>query len=107
MGIDIRHGGVTVAYKTPNPDMLEGRVDLSPRCGDGVVWCGYDLGNEQRMSWSEGRHPEHQCRHVSVCAARCVLRLVRYGVYPQLPDEIQLLWYMNLQGGAASERVET
>ena len=110
-----RIGGTTVAYKTPNLNMLEGRVDLA------VLWdIRVDPANRRlgvgtalfdaATTWATSngcRELKVETQNTNVVACRfyarhgCVLRLVRYGVYPELPNEIQLLWYKNLQNGVS------
>ncbi len=106
-----RVGGATVAFNTPGLTMLEGRRDLA------VLWDirvardarGKGVGSAlfQRVeAWAQ----THGCRQLKVetqninvraCAlyARngCELRAVDHGAYPELPEEIQLLWYKDLR----------
>ena len=106
-----RVGGATVAFDSPGLTMLEGRRDLS------VLWDirvapnarGKGIGSallEQVEAWARA----HSCRELKVetqninvpaCAfyARrgCELRSVNHAAYPELPEEIQLLWYKDLR----------
>jgi GNAT superfamily N-acetyltransferase len=106
-----RVGGATVAFNTPGLTMLEGRRDLS------VVWDirvapnarGKGIGSalfEKVEAWARA----HSCRQLKVetqninvpaCGfyARhgCELRAVHHAAYPELPEEIQLLWYKDLR----------
>jgi GNAT superfamily N-acetyltransferase len=106
-----RVGGATVAFNTPGWTMLEGRRDLS------VLWDirvapdarGKGIGSalfERVEAWSQA----HGCRQLKVetqninvraCGfyARhgCKLRAVHHAAYPELPEEIQLLWYKELR----------
>jgi GNAT superfamily N-acetyltransferase len=106
-----RIGGATVAFNAPGLAMLEGRRDLA------VLWDlrvapdarGKGVGSAlfQRVeAWAQ----THGCRQLKVetqninvraCAlyARngCELRAVHHGAYPELPEEIQLLWYKDLR----------
>jgi GNAT superfamily N-acetyltransferase len=106
-------GGAAVAYDTPELDMLEGRLDLA------VLW-DIRVHPEHRRkgvgaalfraaeTWAVARgcrqlKVETQnvnvaaCRFYSRCA--CTLRAVNHGVYPQCPDDVQLLWYKDLATG--------
>jgi GNAT superfamily N-acetyltransferase len=106
-----RVGGATVAFDTPGLTMLEGRRDLS------VLWDirvaptarGNGIGSalfEKVEAWARA----HRCRQLKVetqninvpaCGfyARhgCELRAVHYAAYPELPEEIRLLWYKDLR----------
>jgi len=103
-------GGATVAFNTPGLPMLEGRRDLS------VLWDirvvpdarGMGIGSalfERVEAWDQ----LHGCRQLkvetqnnNVAACRfyqrqgCVLGGVHRSVYPELPSEVQLLWYKDL-----------
>src|SRR5580765_4005289 len=104
-------GGATIAFNTPGLTMLEGRRDLS------VLWDirvapnarGQGIGSalfERVEAWALAQ----SCRQLKVetqnintpaCGfyARqgCELRAVHHAVYPELPQEIQLLWYKDLR----------
>jgi GNAT superfamily N-acetyltransferase len=106
-----RVGGATVAFNTPGLTMLEGRRDLS------VLWDirvapdarGKGVGSalfERVGAWALA----HGCRQLKVetqninvhaCGfyARhgCELRAIHHAAYPDLPEEIQLLWYKDLR----------
>jgi GNAT superfamily N-acetyltransferase len=106
-----RVGGATVAFDTSGLTILEGRRDLS------VLWDirvaptarGKGIGSallERVEAWARA----HRCRQLKVetqninvpaCAfyARhgCELRAVHHAAYPELPEEIQLLWYKDLR----------
>jgi GNAT superfamily N-acetyltransferase len=103
-------GGAVVAHDTPGVDMLEGRTDLV------VLWdIRVESGARRRgvgrrlfaaaIAWAR----ERGCRalkvetqNVNVAACRfyarqgCVLRAIDRFAYPELPDEVQLLWQMDL-----------
>ena len=105
-----RVGGATVAFDTPGLTMLEGRRDLA------VLWDirvapdarGQGVGSdhfEKVEEWAQ----EHGCRQIkvetqntNVRACRfyerqgCTLRAVHHAAYPELPEEVQLLWYKDL-----------
>ena len=105
-----RLGGAVVAWNTPGVDMLEGRGDLA------VLW---DLrvqpdrrraGIGQRLfdhaaAWARAkgcRQLKVETQNINVPACRvyakqgCYLGAARPGAYPEFPDEIQLLWYLDL-----------
>jgi GNAT superfamily N-acetyltransferase len=102
-----RIGGATVAFRTPDLTMLEDRRDLA------VLWdirvapgargkgVGYALF-EAAETWTKlqgCRQLKVETQNINVGACRfyerqgCVLREARRNAYPELPDEIQLLWY--------------
>lgn len=107
---DERVGGATVVYDTPRVEMLEGRRDLA------LLWdLRVDPAHRHRgvgtalfkaaATWAVA----HGCRELKIetqnvnvsaclCYARqgCVLRTARPGAYADFPDEIQLLWYKDL-----------
>ena len=100
-------GGCVIAVRTPGLDMLEGRCDLA------VVWDirvapearGAGVGSAL-LAAAERRASDRGCTELkvetqdtNVPACRFyerhgfALRMARHGVYPELPDEVQLLWY--------------
>ena len=103
-------GRAAVAWDTPTMEMLEGRRDLAllwdirvapsaRRRGVGAALLG------AAVTWARS----HGClqlkietQNINVAACRfyakqgCVLRAVHRGAYPELPDEIQLLWFKDL-----------
>jgi ribosomal protein S18 acetylase RimI-like enzyme len=103
-------GGAVIAFHTPDVMMLEGRDDLA------VLWDirvapearGRGIGSalfRAAEKWAmEKRCSELkiETQNVNVPACRfyrrqgCVIRSVRRSAYPDLPDEIQLLWYKEL-----------
>ena len=109
-------GGAAVAFDTPGVDMLEGRRDVA------VLW-DIRVAPEARgqgvgaalLRAAEGWTAERGCRwlkvetqNVNVPACRfyarqgCVLGGIHRFAYPELPDEVQLLWYRHLRiSGAA------
>lgn len=104
-------GGAAVAYDTPELDMLEGRSDLA------VLWDIRVLPENRRRgigaalfgaaeAWASARKCRQlkvETQNVNVAACRFyarrgfVLREAHRGVYPQCPDEVQLLWYKDLR----------
>lgn len=111
-----RVGGATVAFDTPGLAMLEGRRDLavlwdirvSPDArGEGV---GFALF-ERVEAWAHLRGCQQlkvETQNTNVGACRfyerqgCRLRTINRAAYPELPEEVQLLWYKDLQLNAAS-----
>jgi ribosomal protein S18 acetylase RimI-like enzyme len=108
-----RVGGAVVAFKTEGVDMLEGRDDLA------VLW-DIRVAREARgegvgsalfravETWAIARGCRQlkiETQNVNVPACRfylrqgCAIRDIRRDVYPDRPDEIQLLWYKDLIGG--------
>jgi GNAT superfamily N-acetyltransferase len=106
-----RVGGATVAFNAPGLTMLDGRRDLA------VLWDirvapdarGKGIGSalfERVEAWAEAQgcrqlKVETQNINVQACGfyARhgCELRAVDRAAYPDLPEEIQLLWYKDLR----------
>jgi GNAT superfamily N-acetyltransferase len=105
-----RVGGATVAFNTPGLTMLEGRRDLS------VLWDIRVAPDARRKGIGSALFEKveawartHRCRQLKVetqninvpaCGfyARhgCELRAIHHTAYPELPEEIQLLWYKDL-----------
>lgn len=103
-------GGAVVAWNTPGVDMLEGRSDLA------VLWDlrvrpdrrGRGVGNllfAAAEDWARSRgcrDLDIETQNVNVPASRfyarrgCELKAIRRGIYPELPDEVQLLWHKTL-----------
>ena len=105
-------GGVAIAFDTPGLTMLEGRRDLavlwdirvSPnvrRQGVGSALFRRAAGWAQRRGCRELKI-ETQNTNVQACRfyerQGCQLRAVHRAAYPEFPDEIQFLWYKDLQG---------
>jgi ribosomal protein S18 acetylase RimI-like enzyme len=108
---DGRHvGGVVVAFDTDGVDMLEGRRDLI------VIWdirvateCrGRGVGGRLFQAAEEWgiargcRQLKVETQDINVPACRfyrrqgCTLGAMNRYAYPDLPDEIQLLWYKQI-----------
>lgn len=106
-----RVGGAVVAFRTAGVDMLEGRDDLA------VLW-DIRVSTESRgqgvgaalfhaaEAWARGRGARQlkvETQNVNVAACRfyarqgCVLGAIHRFAYPELPQEIQMLWYKDLQ----------
>jgi ribosomal protein S18 acetylase RimI-like enzyme len=107
-----RVGGAIAAFDTPGVDMLEGRKDLvvlwdlrvSPgarRRGLGAALLqGVEAWGRQRQC----RELKVETQNTNVAACRlyarqgCTLRQANRGAYPELPDEVQLIWRKALGG---------
>jgi len=103
-------GAAVVAFDTPGVNMLEGRRDLA------VLWDlrvvpearGQGVGDalfRAAEAWARARgcaEMKIETQNINVPACRfyaaqgCVLHAVDRSAYPELPDEIQLLWYKSL-----------
>jgi GNAT superfamily N-acetyltransferase len=103
-------GAAVVAFDTPGVDMLEGRRDLA------VLWDlrvapearGQGVGSalfRVAEAWARARgcsEMKIETQNVNVPACRfyaaqgCVLGAANRLAYPELPDEIQMLWYKSL-----------
>jgi GNAT superfamily N-acetyltransferase len=103
-------GRAAVARDTSTLEILEGRRDLAllwdirvaplaRRCGVGSALF------DAVTSWARSRgclQLKVETQNINVAACRfyaqqgCVLRSVERGAYPELPDEIQLLWFKDL-----------
>jgi ribosomal protein S18 acetylase RimI-like enzyme len=105
-----RVGGAAVAGDTPGFAMLEGRRDLA------VLWDirvapdarGQGIGSAlfaQVEAWAQQRgcrelKVETQNTNVQACRfyerQGCQLRAIHRAVYPEFPEEIQMLWHKDL-----------
>jgi GNAT superfamily N-acetyltransferase len=111
-----RVGGAVVAFSTPGLNLLEGREDLailwdirvSPEArGQGV---GSALFREaEACARARGcQQLKVETQNINVAACRfyarqgCVLGAANYMAYPELPDEVQLLWYKDLSDNPPS-----
>jgi len=103
-------GGATVAVRTPELRMLEGRSDLAvlwdirvdPECRrDGVGTLLWDRAvgwaREEGFRWLK---VESQNTNPGACRfyirQGCVLGAIHRFAYPDYPDEAMLLWYLDL-----------
>lgn len=106
-------GGAAVAWDTPEATMLEGRGDLA------VLWDlrvapearGRGVGAalfRAAEAWAAARGCRRlkiETQNVNLPACRfyarqgCVLGGIHRFAYPELPHEVQLLWYQDLQVG--------
>jgi GNAT superfamily N-acetyltransferase len=112
-------GGAVVAFDTPGLTMLEGRSDLA------VLWDirvspearGQGVGSALFRSveaWAVAkgcRCLKVETQNINVPACRfyarqgCVLGGIHRFAYPELPDEVQLLWYKDLSRGDSTHAV--
>lgn len=103
-------GRAAVASDTPTLHMLEGRRDLA------LLWDIRTAASARRsgvgsalfdaaVAWALSGgclQLKVETQNINVAACRfyarrgCVLRAVHLGAYPELPDEIQLLWFKDL-----------
>jgi GNAT superfamily N-acetyltransferase len=105
-----RVGGAVLAFDTDGVSMLEGRRDLAvlwdlrvqPEHRRGQVGRALFAAAE---SWAKARHCVQlvvETQNVNVAASRfyaamgCELRALDRFAYPDLPDEVQLLWAKTL-----------
>ena len=104
-------GGAVIAFRTANVTLLEGRIDLA------VLWDirvspdvrGQGVGSalfRAAEAWAVARGCRQlkiETQNINAAACRfygrrgCVLQAVNRLAYPQLPEEIQLLWYKDLR----------
>jgi GNAT superfamily N-acetyltransferase len=103
-------GRAAVARDTSSVEMLEGRSDLALLLDIRVAPSArrHGVGSalfEAAVTWASSRgclQLKVETQNVNVAACRfyaqrgCVLRTVHPGAYPELPDEIQLLWFKDL-----------
>jgi GNAT superfamily N-acetyltransferase len=109
-----RVGGAVVAFDTADVLMLEGRKDLA------VLWDIRVSSDARRRgvgsalfraaeTWSRGRDCQQlkvETQNINVPACRlyasqgCTLGAMHRFAYPELPEEVQLLWYKNLDDHA-------
>lgn len=103
-------GGAVTAFRTANVAMLETRMDLA------VLWDirvspevrGQGVGSalfRAVEAWSVARGCRQlkvEAQNVNIAACRCYARhgcalaTIQQFAYPQLPNEVQLLWYKDL-----------
>jgi GNAT superfamily N-acetyltransferase len=102
-----------IAFGTPGVDMLEARSDLAVLWDIRVLpeWRRQGVGRallEAGEAWALSRccrQLKVETQNVNVPACRFydrngfVLRRVRPDAYAQCPDEVQLLWYKDIDEG--------
>ncbi len=111
-----RVGGAAVAWKTPEVEMLEGREDLAclwdlrVRPDQRSAGVGHQLFR-RAIAWAREREClrlKVETQNINVPACRfyarqgCELRGVNRYAYGETLDEIQLLWYRDLQAPDAA-----
>lgn len=103
-------GGATVAFDTPGVTMLEGRRDLAVLWDIRVALDARRQGvgsalfqNVEAWARVQGcRQLKVETQNTNVQACRfyeqqgCRLRAINRGAYPELPEELQLLWYKDV-----------
>lgn len=106
-----RLGGVVIAFDTRGVVMLEGRRDLAVLWDIRVdaSWRGQGIGAalfRAAEKWARARGCEWlkiETQNVNVSACEfyvkqgCTLGAIHRFAYPQLPEEVQLLWYKPLR----------
>jgi GNAT superfamily N-acetyltransferase len=112
----IRVGSAAVAWKTPNLVMLDGRDDVAVlwdlRVAPGVRREGVGSALFRAVeAWAATHgilHINVETQNINLAACRfyaqqgCMLRAANPLAYPQLPDEIQLLWSKDVQPTASA-----
>ena len=107
-----RVGGAVVAFSTPGLNMLERREDLailwdirvSPEARGQGVGSALFRAAEACARAKGCRQLQVETQNINVGACRfyarqgCVLRAVNHNAYPEIPDELQMLWYKELTG---------
>lgn len=113
-----RIGGAVVAFDTEGVHLLEGRRDLAvlwdlrvaPRArgrgvGSALFGAAADWAVKQGC-----RQLKVETQNTNVAACRfyarqgCTLGAIHRFAYPELPDEVQLLWYKDLGGPSGPPR---
>ena len=103
-------GGAAVAVRTPGLFMLEGRNDLavvwdirvSPRVRGRGIGAALFAAAENWAKAHDCRQLKVETQNINVPASRfyasqgCSLGAIHRFAYPELPDEVQLLWYKDL-----------
>jgi GNAT superfamily N-acetyltransferase len=105
-----RVGGAVIAFDTPGLDMLEGRTDLAVlwdiRVSPGARRQGVGTALFRAAeAWAKARRCGRlkiETQNINVPACRfyarhgCALGTACSFAYPELPDEIQLIWHKEL-----------
>lgn len=105
-----RLGGAVVAWNTAGVNILEGRDDLACLWDIRIdpeyrrVGIGFELFAAV-TEWVRAkgcRHLKVETQNINVPTCHfyarqgCELRTIHPGAYPELPDEVQVLWYKDL-----------
>ena len=106
----LRVGGAVVAWKTPGLNMLEARQapaalwDIRIRSDYRRLGIGSNL-LDRAAGWARQRRCNRlviETQNINVGACRfyahngCELRGIHPHAYPEFPEEVQLLWYLDL-----------
>jgi GNAT superfamily N-acetyltransferase len=105
-----RAGGVVIAVKTEDLDVLERRPDLAviwdlrvaPDLRGRGIGCALFAAAEAWAKASACKHLKVETQNINVAACRfyvergCTLGAIHRFAHPLLPEEIQLLWYKDL-----------
>ena len=105
-----RVGGAIIAFDTPNVNMLAGRRDLAVLWDIRVAPRSRGSGIGSRLfraaeDWARARRCvrlDVETQNINVAACRfyarmgCELRTIDRFAYPDLPDEVELLWTKQL-----------
>ena len=105
-----RLGGAVVAWNTPGVNMLEDREDLAVLWDLRVHPCRRRQGIgkvlfDHAAAWARAkgcRQLKVETQNINVPACKfyakqgCYLGAVQPGAYPEYPNEIRLLWYLDL-----------
>jgi GNAT superfamily N-acetyltransferase len=103
-------GGTAIALKTPGLHMLEDRSDLAvvwdlrvaPHARGRGVGAALFASAEQWAETQGCRRLKVETQNINVPSCRfyasqgCTLGAIHRFAYPELPEEVQLLWYKNL-----------
>ena len=113
-------GGATVAFDTPGLTMLEGRqlavlwdIRVSPETRRQRVGAGLFARVEAFAQLHGCRQLTIETQNTNVGACRfyerqgCQLRTIHPGAYPELPEEIRLLWYKDLSPDSVVQVIPT
>ncbi len=105
-----RVGGAAIAYDTQNVFMLEERKDLAALWDIRIQpdFRGREIGTklfQHAVDWARARNCRYlkiETQNINVPACRfyakqgCVLGSINRFAYPDLPDEVQLIWYKGI-----------
>ena len=114
-------GGAAVAFDSPGLTILEGRRDLavlwdirvSPETRRQRVGAGLFVRVEAFAQLHGCRQLKIETQNTNAAACRfyerqgCQLRAIQLGAYPELPEEIRLLWYKDLSHDSVVQVIPT